>query len=168
MHDEPHPDRLYVENVNRWVARSRPGSNRGLAEVAPPDFAHTELPRLPGRYSPRTFVGRAREAGSFHTEDPRDLVPAGPARSVEYVLDVTRDLNGAGLVYFAAYFSIFDTAVHGLWRSLGRSDRSFLRRRVVDQKLGYFGNADPGAVFTVSLRRWHDRADPRTSTASRG
>ncbi|MGW0764535.1 LnmK family bifunctional acyltransferase/decarboxylase [Streptomyces sp. NPDC002676] len=165
VYDEPHPDCLYVENVNRWVARSRPGSNQGLAEVAPPDFAYADLPRLPSDYSPRTFVGRAREAGSFHSEDPRGLVPAGPVHTFEYALDVTRDLNGAGLVYFAAYFSIFDTALLSLWRSLGRSDQGFLRRKVVDQKLGYFGNADPGAVFTISVRRWHSEADPRTEIA---
>ncbi|MFC8369035.1 MULTISPECIES: LnmK family bifunctional acyltransferase/decarboxylase [unclassified Streptomyces] len=165
VHDEPHPDCLYVENVNRWIARSRPGSNQGLFEAAPPDFAYAGLPRLPSAYSPRTLVGRARQAGSFHPEDPQGLVPAGPDHTCEYVLDVNRDLNGAGLVYFAAYFSIFDTALLSLWRSLGRSDEHFLRRKVVDQKLGYFGNADPGAVFTVSVRRWHREADPRVEIA---
>lgn len=164
VYDEPHPDCLYVENVNRWVARTRPGSNQGLAEVAPPDFAYADLPRLPGHYSPRAFVGRARQAGSFHSTDPLPVADA-PVHTVEYALDVTRDLNGAGLVYFAAYFSIFDTALLSLWRSLGRSDEGFLRRKVVDQKLGFFGNADPGAVFTITVRRRRGESGSGTEVA---
>lgn len=65
VYELPHPDCMYAENFNRWISRSRPGSNQGLAEVVPPDFAFTDLPRLPNRYSPRTLVGRrAKQAVS--------------------------------------------------------------------------------------------------------
>ncbi|MEU6952411.1 LnmK family bifunctional acyltransferase/decarboxylase [Streptomyces sp. NPDC045714] len=165
VYERPHPDCLYVENVNRWITRSRPGSNQGLSEVAPSDFAHTHLPRLPNDYSPRTLVGRARGAGSFRPEDRQDLVSAGPVHDVAYTLDITRDINGVGLVYFASYFSIFDTALLSLWRSLGRDDGQFMRRKVVDQRIGYFSNADPGAALTLSTRRWRSRADPGIEVA---
>lgn len=165
LYDRPHPDCLYAENFNRWIARSSPGSNRQLSQVAPPDFSYSGLPRLPNSYSPRTLVGRAREAGSFYSAGPPGLVATGSAHTSEYALDVARDLNGAGLVYFASYFSIFDTALLRVWRSLGRGDEQFLRRKVVDQKIGYFGNADPGAVFTVTVRRWHSTAHPRIEIA---
>ncbi|GAA3762404.1 LnmK family bifunctional acyltransferase/decarboxylase [Streptomyces tremellae] len=165
LYEHPHPDCLYAENFNRWIARSRPGSNRRLSQVAPPDFSYGALPRLPNPYSPRTLVGRAREAGSFYATPPPGLVPAGPAHTSEYALDVVRDLNGAGLVYFASYFSIFDTALLRVWRSLGRGDAQFLRRKVVDQKVGYFGNADPGAVFTITVRRWRSTARPSIEAA---
>jgi probable biosynthetic protein (TIGR04098 family) len=160
LHERPHPDCLYVENFNRWISRGDPGSNRALSEVVPPDFAHHDLPRLPNEYSPRTLVGRARAAGSFYTDDVPGRVVVGPEHVCEYALDVTRDLNGAGLVYFAAYFSMFDHALIRLWRTLGRGDAEFLRRRVVDEKIGYFGNADPGAVFTITTTRWRDAARP--------
>ncbi|GAA2329916.1 LnmK family bifunctional acyltransferase/decarboxylase [Streptomyces violaceusniger] len=165
LYERPHPDCLYAENFNRWIARSRPSSNRQLSEVAPPDFSYSGLPRLPNSYSPRTLVGRARETGSFYSAAPPGLVAAGPAHTSEYELDVARDLNGAGLVYFASYFSIFDTALLRVWRSLGRGDEHFLRRKVVDQKVGYFGNADPGAVFTITVHRWHSVAQPRIEIA---
>jgi len=162
VYERPHPDCMYAENFNRWIARRRPGTNRGLAQVAPPDFAFADLPYLPNQYSPRTLVGRARAAGGFCTPAPPGFAVAGPEHTFEYELDVTRDINGAGLVYFASYFSIFDTALLRLWHSLGRSDEQFLHRRVIDQKMGYFGNADPGAVFTITVRRWRGAARPET------
>ncbi|MGY3677849.1 LnmK family bifunctional acyltransferase/decarboxylase [Streptomyces sp. TE33382] len=154
VYEHPHPDCLYAENFNRWIARSTAGSNRGLAQVTPPDFRYQELAQLPNAYSPRSLVGRARATGSFHPAGPPGFQEAGQPRTFEYALDVVRDLNGAGLMYFASYFSVFDTMLLRLWRSLGRTDEQFLRRRVIDQKIGYFGNADPGTVFAVTVRRW--------------
>jgi probable biosynthetic protein (TIGR04098 family) len=154
VYDLPHPDCMYVENLNRWISRSRAGTNQGLAEVAPADFRFTHLPQVPNQYSPRTLVGRARGASSFCVPPPQGCTAIGPEQTFEYELNVTRDINGAGLVYFASYFSIFDTALLRLWRSLGYSDEQFLQRRVIDQKMGYFGNADPGSVFAITVRRW--------------
>jgi probable biosynthetic protein (TIGR04098 family) len=165
VYELPHPDCMYVENLNRWISRSRPGTNQGLAEVAPADFRFAHLPRVPNEYSPRTLVGRARGAGSFCVPAPQGYTAAGPEQAFEYELDVTRDINGAGLVYFASYFSIFDKALLRLWRSLGCSDEQFLHRRVIDQKIGYFGNADPGSVFVITVRRWRSRTQPEIEIA---
>lgn len=165
VYELPHPDCMYAENLNRWISRSDPGTNLALAKVAPPDFAFADLPRLPNQYSPRTLVGRARQAGGFCSPAPPGFAVAGPECTFEYALDTARDINGAGLVYFASYFSIFDTALLRLWRSLGRSDEQFLRRRVIDQKMGYFGNADPGAVFTITIRRLRSAARPEIEIA---
>lgn len=165
LYELPHPDCMYAENVNRWIARSRPGSNQDLAEVAPPDFAFADLPRLPNLHSPRTLVGRARKAGGFCVPAPPGFAMVGPEHTFEYALDIVRDINGAGLVYFAAYFSIFDTALLHLWHSLGRGDEQFLQRRVIDQKIAYFGNADPGAVFKITVRRWCSTTQPEAEIA---
>ncbi|MET8784672.1 MULTISPECIES: LnmK family bifunctional acyltransferase/decarboxylase [unclassified Streptomyces] len=153
VYDDPYPDCLYAQNFNRWVARTETG-NTSLAQVLPTGFDDADLPRLPNRYSPRALVGAARAAGAFHPAGPPGFTEAGGSHTVEYTLDVVRDLNGAGLMYFASYFSIFDTALLRLWHSLGRTDAQFLRRRVTDQRIAYVGNADPGAVFTITLRRW--------------
>ncbi|MBW8093743.1 biosynthesis cluster domain-containing protein [Streptomyces hygroscopicus subsp. hygroscopicus] len=161
VYERPHPDCLYAENFNRWIARSRPGSNESLARTAPPGFAHRHLPRLPNAHSPRSPVGRAREAGTFHPVPPPGFAPSGPGFSCGYELDTVRDLNGAGLVYFAAYFAIFDTALLRSWRSLGRPDEQFLRRRVVDERIGFFGNADPGTVLRIEVRRWRGTGSER-------
>ncbi|WP_409471666.1 LnmK family bifunctional acyltransferase/decarboxylase [Streptomyces sp. HC307] len=165
VYERRHPDCLYAENFNRWIARTSASSNKSLAQVCPADFAYADLPRLPNKYSPRALVGRARTADSFHPAGPPGFVEADPPFTVEYTLDVVRDLNGAGLMYFASYFSIFDTALLRLWRSLGRTDEQFLRRKVTDQEIGYFGNADPGAVFTIAVRRWRSTKRPGTEIA---
>jgi probable biosynthetic protein (TIGR04098 family) len=160
VYEQPHPDCMYAENFNRWITRSRPGSNHGLAEVVPPDFLSADLPRLPNQFSPRSIVGKARQAGGFCIPTPPGFAAIGPDRSFEYALDVVRDLNGVGLVYFASYFSIFDTALLRSWHLLGRDDSQFLQRRVIDQKMGYFGNADPGAVFRITVRTLRSASRP--------
>ncbi|WP_425302562.1 IS3 family transposase, partial [Nocardia wallacei] len=56
-------------------------------------------------------------------------------------------------------FSIIDTAILRLWRALGRSERDFTDRRVLDHKLCYLGNTDSYATLdiTVKLRRHRNR-----------
>lgn len=165
VYESPDPECMYAETLNRWIARAQPDSNRGLTETVPHDFTYAHLPRLPNAYSPRTLVGRARSAGSFCTPAPDGYTVAGEELSFAYPLDAVRDINGAGLVYFASYFAIFDTALLRLWRALGRTERQFLQRRVIDQKVGFFGNADLGATFTITARRWRDAADPHSEIA---
>jgi probable biosynthetic protein (TIGR04098 family) len=165
VYETPHPDCMYAENLNRWIVRSLPDSNRSLAATVPPDFVVGDLPRLPNQFSPRTLVGRARSAGSFCAPQLSGFTAVGREHTFDYALDAVRDINGAGLLYFASYFSIFDTALMRLWRTLGRSERQFLKRRVIDQKMGYFGNADLGTLFSITIRRWLRAADPRSEIA---
>jgi probable biosynthetic protein (TIGR04098 family) len=146
-------DCLYVENFNRWITRPHEGSNRYLVPASPPDFRHDHLPLLPERYSPRHACHRARARLTFLDEPHGDrFTPAGPLLHAEYAVDPSRDLNGVGLLYFAAYFSIVDWALLRLWRHLGRSDQSFLDRVVVDQQLCYLGNADAGCVVAATVQ----------------
>ncbi|GAA3452383.1 LnmK family bifunctional acyltransferase/decarboxylase [Dactylosporangium matsuzakiense] len=151
-------DGLYVENFNRWVTRGTAGSNEGLVRSSPVDFRHRHLPSLPERYNPRVACHRARTELSF-VDEGLGHVPDGAELHVDYEVDAARDLNGVGLLYFASYFSIVDWALLRLWRGLGRSERSFLDRIVVDQQLCYLGNADAGCVVTASVRRWRAAGD---------
>src|SRR6185369_15834976 len=80
--------------------------------------------------------------------------PDGPEWTVEYEIDVSRDLNGVGLLYFASYFAIVDWALLRLWRRLGRSDADFLGRVLLDQQLCCLGNADGARILTAALRRY--------------
>jgi len=152
-------DHLDVEIFNRWISRTRPDSNRDLARNAPVGFTYRHLPSVPAEHSPRLAFARARDGGRFEPD-------ADPARSVaepfhtEYRVEPSRDLNGVGLLYFASYFSIVDWALLRLWRQVGRSDRAFLRRLVLDQRMAYFGNADADAVLDIALTRRPAIADP--------
>jgi probable biosynthetic protein (TIGR04098 family) len=144
-------DCLYVENFNRWISRTRPGSNRDLTRASPAGFEHRHLPRLPERYSPRLAYARARDNGTFRP--PGSGPPAGRL-DTDYPVEVSRDLNGVGLLYFASYFSIVDWALVRLWRQAGRGDAAFLSRVVLDHQLCYLGNADADAVIAVTASRW--------------
>ncbi|SNY24443.1 LnmK family bifunctional acyltransferase/decarboxylase [Paractinoplanes atraurantiacus] len=147
---EPVEGCLYAVNVNRWIVRGRPDSNRGLARGVPADFVTDDLPRLPADWPPRLAYTRARRAGVFDHDPPAG--PGEPERfAADYPVEASRDLNGVGLLYFASYFSIVDWALLRLWRRLGRDDRSFARRVVTDQRICYLGNADADAVVRVEL-----------------
>ncbi|MEU3838575.1 LnmK family bifunctional acyltransferase/decarboxylase [Streptomyces sp. NPDC028635] len=152
FYERPREGSLYVENFNRWVTRSAPGSNEGLVKSSPPGFRNDRLPRLPAAHSPRAVYKAAREKHTFR--DPAD--PAFRALpdtvEVEHPVDIIRDVNGVGLLYFASYFSMVDKAALALWRGQGRSDRSFLRRTVVDQQMCYLGNADLDSVLVLGAR----------------
>ena len=71
-------------------------------------------------------------------------------------MDASRDLNGAGLLYFASYFSIVDWAVLRMWRHLGRPAQAFLRRRVLDRQLCFVANADAEDILDVEVTSYRD------------
>jgi len=160
FYDFPRNDCLYVETFNRWVARSREESNQDLIKSSPVDFKYAHLRSLPDRYSPRLVCGYARINNTFHDTQSLEHVCVVDGFDTEYRIDITRDLNGVGLVYFAAYFSIIDGALLKLWKHLGRSPRSFLNRVVLDHKLCYFGNADIDSLLKVTLKSWRKVDDP--------
>ncbi len=159
FHRGPAPGCLHVENFNRWVSRRDADSNRGLMPASPPDFHHTRLPALPEEYSPRPVYGRARSLLTFCEDPAREYRTVAEGFTTRYGIDITRDLNGVGLVYFASYFSFVDQAVLRQWRELGRSDRAFLHRRVIDQQLCYVGNADPDSEFEIGVTVRAARSD---------
>jgi probable biosynthetic protein (TIGR04098 family) len=144
--ERPRDNCIYVQNFNRWVARRSVDSNEDLRRSSPLNFKHEHLPQLPDKYSPRPVYSHARRRGTFLVGDNANAPSVARATS-EYRVDVTRDVNGVGLMYFAAYFSIVDKGIWELWQQLGRDQESFMRRIVLDQKLCYLGNANIGATL---------------------
>ncbi|MFF2625121.1 LnmK family bifunctional acyltransferase/decarboxylase [Kitasatospora griseola] len=159
FYGEPRPDCLYVENFNRWIARSAPGRNRGLERSAPHDFTHEHLPTVPRQYyAPRLCVA-ARGSGTFRRHDT-DHRPVVKGYTVRRPVDLARDFNPVGLMYFASYFSVVDSALWELWRVLGRDSATFLGRRIGDQKINYVGNVDPDDTLDVTLTLRQSRTEP--------
>jgi probable biosynthetic protein (TIGR04098 family) len=160
FYEQPHIESLYAETFNRWVARSRQGSNDDLISSAPTDFYHRRLPSLPRIYSPRYALREARMNASFHGPCIAGYEMIVPKFDTCYAIDITRDVNGVGLIYFASYFSFIDIAVLRLWRRLERSDHRFLNRRLLDHRLAYYGNADLDSVLELTLRLWRHAENP--------
>lgn len=146
----PDPDTLYVENVNRWVRRSVAGTNQGLASVVPSGFRQHGMQRLPQEFTPRSRIQAAQQAGTLLPPHIVQRTPVGTHR-VAYTVDPSRDLNGVGLVFFASYFSFADAAVLAYWEHLGRSLHSYLDRKVIDNRMCYFSNTDPGAELEITV-----------------
>ena len=160
FYDFPRSDCLYVETFNRWIARSREKSNRDLVKSSPVDFKYSHLCSLPEKYSPRLICSQARLNQTFHDIRSPEHVCVIDDFQTEYRIDITRDVNAVGLVYFAAYFSIIDGALLKLWQQLGRSAQSFLKRIVLDRKLCYLGNAELDSLLSITLKSWRKRDDP--------
>lgn len=157
--EQPRPDCIYVENFNRWIVRSDQNSNVGLVTASPVGYQHKHLTRLPAAYLPRIAAGSARKNQTFFPSGLPGFSPAAATFTTTYELDVVRDLNAVGLLYFASYFSIADTALLRAWRAMGREDRKFLDRIVLDYRLGLFGNADLGSVFDITVRILQDERE---------
>jgi len=162
--DAPREDCIYAQVFNRWVSRTVEDENTGLVTASPPGFRSGHLPAMPARYSPRAVYQRARKTRSFRDDaadaDAADTnaAPASLELVLDHGVDVTRDVNAVGLLYFASYFAMVDRAVLAVWRRLGRSDASFLRRILIDQKICFLGNADIDARMTLTAR-FHPAAD---------
>ncbi|WP_020634866.1 biosynthesis cluster domain-containing protein [Amycolatopsis alba] len=157
------PKCLYVENFNRWISRSRTGSNADLVRSAPTDFRHDHLPRIPGDHSPRAICQSVRKKERF--PETSGYIPVFGDYTTTYRVDGNRDINGVGLVYFASFFSIIDTALLRLWLHLGRRERDFIGRRLLDHRLCYFGNADLESTLDIVVRLRQSRTDPHDHVA---
>jgi probable biosynthetic protein (TIGR04098 family) len=149
LHRARRPGCLYVQNVNRWIRRGATG-NKELYAAAPVGFRQAHLATLAPELSPRLAYDTARRLGAFAPESGSR--PAGEW-TLSYEVDLARDLNGVGLLCFASYFSIADGALAKVWQRLGRSGASFLERVVLDTQLCFLGNAEPGTVLTLQVRR---------------
>lgn len=165
VYEAPDPGCLYVETVNRWISRTRDGSNEDLAETAPVGFRSGHLSSLPAHYSPRAAARTARKQGVFDEQELAGYTRGAPDFRMSYALSPVRDLNGVGLVYFASYYAIVDTALLHLAERLGRDATAFLRRSTTDHRLGFFGNADPDARLAIGVRLWRAEHDPHDEIA---
>ncbi|WP_211517417.1 LnmK family bifunctional acyltransferase/decarboxylase [Pseudoduganella buxea] len=154
LHEQRHAGCLYVRTFNRWIQRGEAG-NRDLQSAAPHGFQHQHLPQAPAQYSPRLAYDGARRQGGF---TPAGVLPR-EACTLDYEVDMGRDLNGVGLLYFASYFDIIDSALARMWRRMGRTDSSFLARLLARQRVVFLGNTDAGAALSIELQRWVDAGD---------
>lgn len=158
---QPREDCIYVENLNVWVSRGEQHTNVGLLRTPPVGFTEEHLPNLPESCSSRLLCATARREHSF----PAQALPAWPPSPCPEVLtdhpvNPAHDVNGVGLLYFASFFAIAEGTRLHRWRTLGRSNASFLDRSTQDARICYLGNADVNSTLRVRLRTSHHPDDP--------
>lgn len=127
------------------------GGNSRLRVAPPADVDFSALPALPNDDNPYHLTRAASEHGRLGVLDEAWL-PVG-AFQHRYDIDVDRDTNGAGLVYFANFVAFMDTAERLALRTLalaggdvGASARRSLRHR----RIAFYGNA--GLSDTLLVR----------------
>lgn len=137
------PERLsgaspYIRFANIFITPEQGNSRLRVAPPAQADFH--ELPPLPNEENPYQLTRAAAESGSLGLLDD-GWVPA-TTYTHTYPIDVDRDTNGAGLVYFANYVAFMDTAE----RHAMAGERSLRHRRIA-----YYGNADVHDTLTIDV-----------------
>lgn len=141
---------LRVEHLNRWITPG-PTSNTQLTATTPVGFNPAGARPVDAPWPGRRRIRRARALTTFRHDA---AVPAGEPCELGYTVDVARDLNAVGLLYFATYHGVVDWAVWRAWSCWGRRNSDFLSRCVVDQELLYLGNADAGSELAVVVGSW--------------
>jgi probable biosynthetic protein (TIGR04098 family) len=150
--DVVHP---FIRFGNIFITPVQGNSELRVAPPANADFS--AIPPLPNDANPYHITREAKETGSLGLVD--DTWPRiGDAFDFEYDIDVDRDTNGAGLVYFVNYITFMERAERAMFeaRPPARGERSLGHRRTA-----YYGNADPRDTIRVRLSVHQDpsRAD---------
>jgi probable biosynthetic protein (TIGR04098 family) len=141
----------WVRCSNVFIYQERGPSKLSLSVPTTMDF--TRIRALEEQPDSLTLCRQARVEGCFWPVDPRDTPVFDGRREFMYRIDADRDLNGAGLVYFANFVAFLDLAEREILSGLphpvpvslldGRS--TYLRR------IGYFGNAQATDRLKISL-----------------
>lgn len=151
--DAGEPAHPFIRFGNIFITPVQGNSELRVAPPANADFSG--IPPLPNADNPYHVTRGARETGSLGLIG--DTWPQiGEGFDFEYEIDVDRDTNGAGLVYFANYVTFMERAERAMveTRSMPR-ERSLRHRRTA-----YYGNADPRDTIRVRLSVFED---PRRS-----
>ncbi|BBY22237.1 LnmK family bifunctional acyltransferase/decarboxylase [Mycobacterium stomatepiae] len=143
---------LYIHNFNRWIRREG-DTNNSLELTSPRGFNHTALPKLPTEFSPRIAYDTARRLGRFSIDQSVAAPTADDVWVIDRVTDPARDINAVGLLYFASYSALVDSALGDVWRALGRSNRSFLGRRSIRTRICLLGNVESGIALRLTVVR---------------
>jgi probable biosynthetic protein (TIGR04098 family) len=143
---------FWVRSSNVFIYQERGPSKLSMSIPANMDFS--EIPELPTQPDSLTLCRLARSRGSFFDPEPDDVDVFAGEREFVYRLDADRDLNGAGLVYFANFISFLDVAERGVLANLEHEipptvldARSTYRRRV-----GYYGNAQSTDSLKIRVK----------------
>ncbi|HEX9483481.1 MAG TPA: LnmK family bifunctional acyltransferase/decarboxylase [Gemmatimonadaceae bacterium] len=131
----------WIRSSNVFIYQERGPSKLSISIPANMDFS--EIPELDEQPDSLAMCRAARAEGRFFAPEPDDVDVYEGERVFHYTFDQDRDMNGAGLIYFANFISILDASERGVLADLPHQipqsaldARSTWRRRV-----GYYGNA---------------------------
>ena len=134
------PDR-WIRCSNVFIYQERGPSKLSISIPATMDFSQIpELPELPDSLG---LCRESRGSNSFWPPEPDDRSLFEGGREFVYKIDIDRDLNGAGLVYFANFIAFLDLAEREILSALPDPPPAEIldARSPYKRRSGYFGNA---------------------------
>lgn len=145
------PD-IWIRSSNVFIYQERGPSQ--LKMSIPANMSFADIPELPTPPDSLTLCRAARQNGSFFDREPDDVDLFAGVRECCYQLDPDRDMNGAGLVYFANFIAFLDRAE----REAVAGIRCPIPPSVLDarstyfRRIGYFGNAQASDALRILVR----------------
>lgn len=130
-----------------------PVKGNSVLRVAPPaDAPLAGVDALPNDENPYHFTRAAADTGALGLFED-GWVPAGMPFEHRYAIDVDRDTNGAGLVYFAQYVAFMETAERLALAAAAGSPAipSACATSLRHRRVAYYGNADTADTVTVRV-----------------
>jgi probable biosynthetic protein (TIGR04098 family) len=126
---------------NVFIYQERGPSKLSISVPATMDFSR--IPELPEPPDSLELCRDSRGEGAFWAAEPGEWPLFPGQREYVYTLDADRDLNGAGLVYFANFLSFLDLAEREVLTALADPPPTGLldARSPYRRRTGYFGNA---------------------------
>ena len=138
-----------IRFANIFITPEQGNSRLRVAPPAQADFH--DLPPLPNEENPYHITRAASESGALGLFDEGWLQER--TSTVTYAIDVDRDTNGAGLVYFANYVAFMDTAER---RAVPEGRERSLRHR----RIAYYGNAAVDDTLAIDVAVFRSGAHP--------
>jgi len=131
----------WIRCSNVFIYQERGPSKLSISIPATMDF--TGIPELPEPPDSLSLCRESRSSNAFWPPEPDDRPLFDGSREFVYKLDIDRDLNGAGLVYFANFISFLDLAEREILSALPDPPPAGLldARSPYKRRSGYFGNA---------------------------
>jgi probable biosynthetic protein (TIGR04098 family) len=153
------PELPFIRFANIFITPEQGNSRLRVAPPAQADFRG--LPLLPNEENPYHLTRAASESGSL------GLVDEGweeiGTHEHRYAIDVDRDTNGAGLVYFANYVAFMDTAERlAIDAVVPESDITAVKERSLrHRRIAYYGNADVSDTLVIRVSVLRNGAMPQ-------
>ena len=131
----------WIRSSNVFIYQERGPSKLSLAVPVNVDFS--EIPELAEQPETLSLCRQAKARGSFIEPHSDDVELYAGEREFVYQIDADRDLNGAGLVYFANFISFLDLAERRILSEIEDPPPALLldARSTYLRRIGYFGNA---------------------------
>jgi probable biosynthetic protein (TIGR04098 family) len=130
-----------------WLKKSRP--------LHPGFQKFCEMQEPPDSYS--DYMRIKEGAPFFDVADSFVPITPGEGVDVDYQVIPDRDLNGAGLIYFANYPTFLDIAERQMLANendFGFVEELINRRTLLHRKTAYFSNATSNESLRINVKAW--------------